>query len=105
MAISTDVKRAAAFQFPVGFHHFHNDVSLNWQMNRWFSWAGETTMVDEMHSIAPRIHSYGDWKGEFLALAHAALSRNETLKAAYYFRSADFFMLASDPDKQPTRRR
>jgi hypothetical protein len=26
--------------FPVGFHQLHADVSMNFQMNRWFSWAG-----------------------------------------------------------------
>jgi pimeloyl-ACP methyl ester carboxylesterase len=44
-------------------------------------------------------------KREFLALAETALSRGETLKAAYYYRSAEFFMPSTDPEKQPTRQR
>src|SRR5215472_14051207 len=91
--------------FPVGFHHLHDDVSLNWQMNRWFNWVGDDTMLGEMRTIAPRIQIYADWKREFLALAETALSPDEKLKAAYYFRSAAFFMLPSDPDMQPARRR
>jgi len=104
MATATNI-RNSAFRFPVGFYHLHDDVSLNWQMNRWFNWVGDESMLDEMRSIAPRIRTYADWKREFLGLADTALARNEILKAAYYFRSAAFFMLPSDPDMQPTRRR
>ena len=55
--------------FPIGFHRLHQDISMNFQMNRWFSWVGEEAMLDEMRSVAPRIASYADWKREFLALA------------------------------------
>ena len=92
-------------RFPVGYHDLHDGVSLNFQRNGGFNWVGDETMLSEMRSIAPRIRTYADWRPEFLALAQAALSREETLKAAYYFRSAEFFMLPSDPDKRPARQR
>ncbi len=60
--------------FPVGFHQLHPDVSMNFQMNRWYSWVGEQGMLDEMRSAAPRIATYADWKREFLALAQTAES-------------------------------
>lgn len=41
---STDV----LFQFPVGYHRLHSDVSLNFQMNRFDNWVGDTQMLDEM---------------------------------------------------------
>jgi hypothetical protein len=40
---------------PVGTHPLHQDVSMNFQMNRWFSWVGEPGILDEMRSVAPRI--------------------------------------------------
>ena len=56
------MKRTA---FPVGFHQLHPNISMNFQMNRWFSWVGEPAMLDEMRNVAPRITNYVDWKREF----------------------------------------
>ena len=39
----------------VGCHAVYPDVSLNFQINRWFSWVGEMGMLDEMRTVAPRI--------------------------------------------------
>ena len=36
--------------FPIGYHSLHPNVSMNFQMNRWFSWVGEKGMLDEMQS-------------------------------------------------------
>lgn len=52
-------------RFPVGYHHLHDDVSLNFQMNRWFNWVGDGTMLSEMRSIARRVRTYADWRREF----------------------------------------
>ena len=43
---------------PVGFHQLHPDVSLNFQMNRWFSWVGEAGTLEELREVAPRIVTY-----------------------------------------------
>jgi hypothetical protein len=74
--------------FPVGFHHLHPDVSMNFQMNRWFSWVGEPGMLAEMRDAAARITNYGDWKREFLALAEKANADGHVLRAGFYFRAA-----------------
>lgn len=97
---SHDERRAESFH--VGYYQFHPDVSLNYQMNR-FS-TGEEDMISEMRAVAPRIHDYTDYTREFLALSQQALARGETLKGAYYLRSAEFFMFSTDPMKQPARR-
>jgi pimeloyl-ACP methyl ester carboxylesterase len=91
--------------FPTGFHHLHPDVSMNFQMNRWFGWVGEPGMLDEMRSVAPRIANYVDWKREFLILAEAASGQGQVLRAGFYFRAADFFMRADDPDRRNARHR
>ena len=90
--------------FPVGLHQLHPDVSMNFQMNRWFSWVGEPGMLDEMRNAAPRIANYLDWKREFLLLADHASAQGHALRAGFYFRAADFFMLADDPDRRNARK-
>ena len=39
----------AALKFPVGYHDLHPDVSMNFQMNRWFGWVGEPEMLVAFH--------------------------------------------------------
>jgi pimeloyl-ACP methyl ester carboxylesterase len=89
--------------FPIGFHQLHPDISMNFQMNRWFSWVGEPGMLDEMRSVAPRIANYVDWKREFLALAENSVRQGHVLRAGFYFRATDFFMRTDDPDRPHAR--
>ncbi len=90
---------------PVGFHALHPDVSLNFQMNRWWSWVGEDGMLAQLRSVAPAIRDYADWKRCFVDLARTAEREGHRTRAAYYWRSADFFMLPDDPDREPARTR
>jgi pimeloyl-ACP methyl ester carboxylesterase len=89
--------------FPTGYHQLHPDISMNFQMNRWFSWVGENGMLDEMRCVAPRIANYSDWKREFLALAENASRHGHVLRSGYYYRAADFFMGTDDPDRKSAR--
>ena len=89
--------------FPIGFHSLHPDVSMNFQMNRWFGWVGEPDMLEEMRMAAPRIATYADWKREFVALAEHAERQGHVLRAGFYWRSAEFFMRADDPDRKGAR--
>ena len=93
----------AAITFPIGYHDLHPDVSMNFQMNRWFGWVGEPDMLDEMRIAAPRIATYADWKREFVALAKRASLQGRVLRAGCYWRSAEFFMQADDPERKPAR--
>jgi pimeloyl-ACP methyl ester carboxylesterase len=101
-AIAPDTGYAS---YPVGYHRLHADVSMNFQMNRWFGWVGEPAMLDDMRAAAARIVSYADWKREFVALAEAASRQGRTLAAGFYWRSAEFFMRADDSDRQAARTR
>ena len=89
--------------FSIGFHQLHPDVSMNFQMNRWFSGVGEKAMLDDMRNIAPRIANYADWKREFLALAETAAAQGHMLRAGTYYRSAEFFMQPCDPERKTAR--
>ena len=91
--------------FSIGFHQLHPDVSMNFQMNRWFNGVGEKAMLDDMRSVAPRIANYADWQQEFLKLAETAAAQGHTLRAGFYYRSAEFFMQPDDPDRKTARAR
>src|SRR5215208_3866512 len=97
-------KYTQRIQFPVGYYPFHKDVSLNYQMNRWVCWLGQSAVTD-MRSVAPNIANYADWKREMLALAQKTLSEGQMLNVAVYFRAAEFYMMPGDPDKLPTYER
>jgi pimeloyl-ACP methyl ester carboxylesterase len=93
------------FQFHAGYYdHLHPDPSINFQMNRWISYLG-TSALEDMQGIASRLLDYPSYRREFLALAEKALSEGRSLHAAYYFRSAEFFMRQDDPLRSPTRRK
>jgi hypothetical protein len=91
--------------FPVGYYQLHPDTSLNFQMNRFYNWVNDASMLEEMRAVSPSIHSYADYTREFMTLAEQALAFGQKLKAAYYLRAAEFFLWPSDPDKLPTRER
>jgi pimeloyl-ACP methyl ester carboxylesterase len=93
------------FQFHAGYYdHLHPDPSINFQMNRWISYLG-TSALEDMRGIASRLLDYPSYRREFLALAEKALSKGRSLHAAYYFRSAEFFMRQDDPLRSPTRKK
>ena len=90
---------------PIGYFKLHKDVSMNFQLNRWFSWVGEQEMLTEMGTAATVIKDYNDWKREFLALAELSLQKNHFKRSAYYYRCAEFFMKADDPDRSIARQK
>jgi pimeloyl-ACP methyl ester carboxylesterase len=86
-----------SFDLPVGVHCLHDDVSLDFQLNRLVGLGGGR--LEDVRKVAPRIRDLDDWKREFLALAEEALSEDRTQHAAAYLRAAEFFMAEGDPDK------
>jgi pimeloyl-ACP methyl ester carboxylesterase len=90
--------------FPVGYHDLHPDISINFQLNRFYGWVGDDSMLTEMRAAAG-VHDYPTFNSIFLDLGEKALARHETLKGAYYLRLAEFFLFTRDPRKLPTRQR
>jgi pimeloyl-ACP methyl ester carboxylesterase len=88
-------------RFPVGFYPLHPNVSLNFQMNRFWGWVNEKQMLEELRVAGTRIKSYDDWTREMLALSDKALSAGRRLPAAYYAKAATFFLDPSDPRVKP----
>jgi pimeloyl-ACP methyl ester carboxylesterase len=89
----------------VGYYDLHPDVSINFQFNRWVQWLGNATALADMQTVAPKIKTYTDLRHEFLLLSEQALQQNRPLAAAYYLRTAEFFVWADDPQKRPMRDR
>jgi pimeloyl-ACP methyl ester carboxylesterase len=86
-----------------GYHTYHPDVSINYQLNR-FSDATPAS-VAELTAAAHRIAGYPDYTRELLALSDAAEAAGRPLAGALFQRSAEFYMLPDDPRKDPARLR
>jgi pimeloyl-ACP methyl ester carboxylesterase len=91
--------------FPVGYHDLHPDVSVNFQMNRFYGWVGDDSMLTEMREAAAGVDDYPTFTKIILELGEKALARHEVLKGAYYLRLAEFFLSTKDLRKLPTRQR
>lgn len=93
------------FKFHVGYYdQLHPVPAVNFQLNRWINYLGESAL-EELQAVAPRLTDFPSYRREFLALAEKALAEGRKLHAAYYFRSAEFFMWQEDPAKKPTRQK
>jgi len=82
---------------PVGVHDLHDDVTLDFQLNRLATLGGG--QLEEVRGVARQIRDLDDWKRAFLGLAERALSDGRSENAAAYLRAAEFFMAPDDPDK------
>jgi len=89
---------------PIGYHHFHHDVSINFQCNRWVQWIGPSA-IDEVGGLASRANTYPELIDGFLGLAQQARLADRAFAGAYYDRAAEFFMTASDPRRPAARAR
>jgi pimeloyl-ACP methyl ester carboxylesterase len=85
------------FKPQIGYYHFHDEVNMNFQLNRPLSFGGGR--IDEIRAAANRIGDLNGWKREFLLLAETAGRDGRKGDAAVYIRLAEFFMIAGDPDK------
>jgi len=86
------------FKFPIGYHKFHRKQLFNFQLNRWYSLG--YAHYDDFANIGKNIKTFADWKREMLKLAEKAVSENMLLRAAFYYRAAEFYLLAEGPEKE-----
>jgi pimeloyl-ACP methyl ester carboxylesterase len=82
----------------IGYHRFHDEVNMNYQLNRSLSFGALT--VEEVEGVAQKIKDLADWKREFLRLAETADREGNITSALSFYRLAEFFMTAGDPDKE-----
>ena len=87
----------SSFIFPVGYHKFHKDQLFNFQLNRWHS-LGYARFEDFVEA-GKHIKTLKNWKREMLRLAEGAVAANAPLRAAIYYRAAEFYLLTEGPEK------
>jgi pimeloyl-ACP methyl ester carboxylesterase len=84
-------------EFPVGYHQFHSNKIMNYQLNRWYSFG--YWRLEDLQEAALRINTLEDWKHEMVRQAEKAVADGRMVNAAFFYRSAEFFTLPDDPDK------
>lgn len=93
------------FEFHIGyFDHLHPEPSINFQLNRWINYLGQD-VYEDFKAISSKLTDISSYQNEFKTLAEKALEKCKKLQAAYYFRSAEFFMEKDNPDKEETRQK
>ena len=80
----------------VGFHAFHADPNINFQLNRFLISGREALFA----AIGSKIEGFEDWQMEFLGRAHDREADGETLEAAWLYRAAEFFIRPGHPDRR-----
>lgn len=84
--------------FPVGYHKFHKKQVFNFQLNRWLSIG--FARFEDMKEVGQKVKTLGDWKIEMIKLADKALAEKRFLNAAIYYRSAEFYIIKEDSEKE-----
>ncbi|MFT9004781.1 MAG: alpha/beta fold hydrolase [Liquorilactobacillus hordei] len=96
-------KKWTTKDFPVGIHQLNHDLSVNFQMNRFYNWSNDDVLLKQMKSLDKADQTYSSLINDFKELGNKALADNQTLRAAMYFRAAEFYLPESDPAKQKLR--
>ena len=88
-------------RFPVGYYPLHPNVSLNFQMNRFWNWVGDQQMLSDLQDAGKQIANYDDWARVMFRLSDESMAAGRRLPAAYYAKMAIFFLDANDPRVTP----
>jgi pimeloyl-ACP methyl ester carboxylesterase len=83
---------------PVGFHPFHPDANINFQLNRLVS-EGTEAMLAEVRVAGSRVRTLDDFAREMATLGDAAENAGRIDEAARYIRASEFFLAPGDPQK------
>jgi alpha-beta hydrolase superfamily lysophospholipase len=87
-----------------GTQLFCKEESINYQLNRWYYSIGKDSFED-LKEIGSKITNYSEYIEEFLILAESKEKEGDIKKAAYYYRAAEFYILANDPRKEYVRKK
>ncbi len=92
-----DVHKEIKIEFPVGYMAFHKNEAFNFQLNRFYSFGYAD--YNDLMDIAKHVENVDDWKSQFLLYAKKMEAVDNMLRAAYYYRAAEFFMPPYDQEK------
>ncbi len=76
---------------PVGYHRFHPDTNLNFQLNRLVA-DGTPEMLAEVTATSPRLRDFVTWHDELRALSDRAWRESRLRTSCAYLRAASFFL-------------
>ena len=86
-------------KLPKGYHQFHKNKFLNYQLNRWHSLG--YSRQEDIEYVGSRIRSFEDYISEFQAASKLAIKENRLKNAATYLRASEFLIAPSDKRKIP----
>jgi pimeloyl-ACP methyl ester carboxylesterase len=105
MSVNPKISQNVPFKFHFGYYDdLHPDYGVNFQMNRWINYLGSQAL-DDFREISSQLTDYPSYVQTFLNLGDKTLKQGRKLHAAYYYRSAEFFMRSDDQRKDPTRKK
>lgn len=89
--------------FPVGIYQLNQNQSINFQMNRFFNWSNDRVLLEQMRLLDNSHQTYTSLTNDFIKLGNEALSAESNLRAAMYFRAAEFYLPEDNPLKKKLR--
>lgn len=84
---------------PVGYHKFHKNDFLNYQLNRWYSLG--YARFEDIKTVGSNINNFDDYVDAFTTASETALREGRLKNAATYCRASEFLISPTDPDKIP----
>ncbi len=85
---------------PIGYHRFHQNKFINYQLNRWHSLG--YSRKDDIEDIGSKIRTFKDYVSEFTLASKQAIQENRLKEASTYLRASEFLISPDDDRKIPT---
>lgn len=82
--------------FPVGYHDFHQDTVINFQLNRFYSFG--CLSYDTVAEIGKESTDFESWSKSFLSRAESFHKNGDLVASATCLRAAMFFMFDDEPE-------
>ena len=95
-----------AISFPVGYHDLHPDISVNFQLNRFYGWVGDDSMLTEMRERAVAgVQRLSDVHQNHPRLGRKGARPARDAQRGLLSASCGVLPVHPDPRKLPTRQR
>lgn len=86
-------------KLPIGYHKFHKNKFLNYQLNRWYSLG--YSKLEDIKQVGRSIKTFDDYINEFRIASDKAKDEGRLKNAATYLRASEFLISPSDKRKIP----
>lgn len=86
-------------KLPIGFHKFHKNKFLNYQLNRWYSLG--FSKLEDIEQVGSKIKTFDDYINEFRVASDKSKTEGRLKNAATYLRASEFLISPSDDRKIP----